>query len=72
MYYAGPHIHKKYCISAVMDREGKMIDRAGVIPWIEHKDQNISLGKPGSFTQKIRTAYHTLRSRIRTKSRAFP
>lgn len=27
MYYVGLDIHKKYCISAVMDKEGKMIDR---------------------------------------------
>ncbi|TVL96336.1 MAG: IS110 family transposase [Candidatus Brocadia sp. WS118] len=27
MYYVGLDIHKKYCISAVMDKEGKMLDR---------------------------------------------
>lgn len=30
MYYVGLDIHKKYCISAVMDKEGKMIDRAKI------------------------------------------
>lgn len=30
MYYVGLDIHKKYCISAVMDKEGKMIDRARI------------------------------------------
>ena len=27
MYYVGLDIHKKYCISAVMDKEGKIMDR---------------------------------------------